>query len=120
MLTVAFVRWWYGAGWQLIQHNVRRRLQRTRDSFSVPTLVQTLFAPWKRIVTAPGAGIDAHFRAMVDNTVSRLVGFTIRLTVLFSAGLCLLGIGLIGMLQIALWPLMPLLIIACLVLGVMG
>lgn len=107
MLAVAFIRWWYGAGWKNLAHNVQRRSQRTVDSFSVPTLARTLFAPWKRIVTAPGAGIDAHLRAIGDNIISRLVGFTVRLTVLFSAGISLVIILLIGILQLMLWPLLP-------------
>lgn len=107
MLAVAFVRWWYGAGWGTLAHNVQRRNQRTVDSFSIPTLLRTLFAPWKRIVTAPGAGIDAHLRAIGDNAISRLVGFTVRLTVLLSAGVSLACLSVFGLLQIAVWPLIP-------------
>jgi len=107
MLAVAFIRWWYGAGWRNLAHNVQRRSQRTLDSFSVPTLLRTLFAPWKRIITAPGAGIDAHLKAIGDNAISRLVGFTVRLTVLVSAGLSLVVMMLAGVIQIALWPLLP-------------
>ena len=107
MLAVAFIRWWYGAGWKTLARNVQRRGQRTIDSFSVPTLVRTLFAPWKRIVTKPGAGIDAHLRAMGDNAISRLVGFTVRLTVLLSAGVSLMLLMLFGVVQIILWPLLP-------------
>lgn len=66
-------------------------------------------------MTVPGAGIDAHIRALVDNAVSRLVGFVIRLFVLLAAGVCLLGVGVGGMLQIALWPLVPFIAVACLV-----
>lgn len=119
MLAVAFVRWWYGAGWTLVNHTVRKRLQRTAASFSVPTLVRTLFAPWKRIVAPPGAGIDAHLRAMGDNAVSRAVGFTVRLTVLLSAGVCLSFIALAGMLQVVLWPLVPFLAVGLIVGGLL-
>jgi hypothetical protein len=118
MLFAAFVHWWYGAGWKFIQRSVHNRMARTLASFSVPTLSRTLFAPWKRIVTAPGAGIDAHFRAAVDNSVSRLVGFSIRLIVLLTAGICLLGVGLAGVVQIALWPLAPFLAIGLCLAGI--
>lgn len=117
MLAIAFARWWYGAGWKLVQKNVAVRMQRTLNSFSVPTLARTLFAPWKRIVTSPGAGIGAHARAVVDNAVSRLVGFTIRLIVLISAGVCLVGVGATGIAQVALWPFVPLMVIIFLVVG---
>jgi len=117
MLAVAFVRWWYGAGWNTLIHNVQRRNQRTIDSFSVPTLMRTLFAPWKRIVTAPGAGIDAHLRAIGDNAISRLVGFTVRLTVLLSAAVSLAGMTIFGLLQIIIWPAVPLLALAFIIGG---
>lgn len=107
MLAVAFIRWWYGAGWKNLARNVERRGQRTIDSFSVPTLMRTLFAPWKRIVTKPGAGIDAHLRAISDNAISRLVGFTVRLTVLLSAAVSLVFMMAFGLVQIILWPLLP-------------
>lgn len=107
MLAVAFIRWWYSTGWKNLAHNIQRRSQRTVDSFSVPTLARTLFAPWKRIVTVPGAGIDAHLRAIGDNIISRLVGFTVRLTVLFSAAVSLLILMVVGILQLILWPLLP-------------
>jgi hypothetical protein len=120
MLAAAFARWWYGAGWKLVQKSVQKRMQRTLDSFSVPTLLKTLFAPWKRILTSPGAGISEHARAMVDNMVSRLVGFTIRLIVLLSAAVCFVGVGVAGMVQIIIWPLVPILIVACVVLAAVG
>ncbi len=119
MLAVSFVRWWYGTGWKLVNRTVRRRLERTAASFSVPTLIRTLFAPWKRIVTAPGAGIDAHLRAMGDNAVSRTVGFIVRLTVLLAAGLTLGGIAIAGILQFILWPLVPLLAVGCIIGGLL-
>jgi len=119
MLAVAFVRWWYGAGWKLVQKNVRKRMERTSASFSIPTLMRTLFAPWKRIITSPGAGLNAYFRAMIDNTVSRFVGFTIRIFVLFAAGICMLAVSVAGVLQIFLWPLMPFLVVACIAKGLM-
>lgn len=120
MLFTAFFSWWYGAGWKLLAKNVQRRLDRTLASFSVPTLARTLFAPWKRIVTAPGAGIAEHLRAMGDNLISRLVGFTVRLTVLLAASVSLGIMAVVGLIQIIIWPLVPLLVVFCLVRGVLA
>jgi hypothetical protein len=119
MLAVAFVRWWYGAGWKQVMANVQLRLKRTADSFSIQTLVRTLFAPWKRIISTPGSGIDAHLRAIGDNMVSRAVGFTVRLTVLFTAGLCLLVLWVAGILQIILWPVVPLAAVGLIIRGLL-
>lgn len=119
MLPAAFISWWYGAGWRAVQHNVQVRIRRTLATFSVQTLTRTMFAPWKRIITVPGAGIDAKLRAMGDNLVSRAVGFTVRLLVLFVALLALSAVTIGGVLQIVLWPLVPLLIVGCIVKGLL-
>ncbi len=117
MLAVAFIRWWYGPGWKQLADNTRTRLHRTMLSFSVPTLARTLFLPWKRIVTAPGSGIDAYIRAAIDNTVSRLVGFTVRIIVLATALLMMGVMTLVGALQIIVWPVLPVLMVVLLVKG---
>ena len=119
MLATAFISWWYGPGWKLVASRAAQRLDKTLASFSVPTLAKTLFSPWKRVVSAPGAGISDHFRASIDNTVSRFVGFGVRLTVLLAACVTWLAIGIFGLVQLVLWPLVPPLIIICLVKGVL-
>ncbi len=117
MLATSFITWWYGVGWKLVAQRVQKRLDKTLASFSVPTLIRTLFSPWKRIITAPGAGIAAHMQAAGDNLVSRMVGFSVRLMVLLAATVSMALIAVGGILQIVLWPLVPLLIIVGLVKG---
>lgn len=111
MLAVGFFSWWYSAGWRTLAKNVRKRLQKTSAMFSVPSLTRTLFAPWKRIVTNPGAGLQAHLQAIGDNMVSRAIGFTVRLFVLIAALFSVLIVAVIGVVQIILWPLVPLAIV---------
>jgi hypothetical protein len=118
MLATAFISWWYGDGWKLVVEHAKRRLDRTLASFSVPTLAKTLFAPWKRITADPGAGLSAHFRAAVDNAISRLVGFTIRFFVLIAAGLSMCALAATAVLQAILWPLVPVLIVFCIIRGI--
>jgi len=117
MLALAFVSWWYGAGWKLVVQNVQRRLQKTLAMFSVPTLARTLFAPWKRIMTLPGASLNDRLHAIGDNMVSRAVGFTVRFFVLIAAALSLFLILSIGFLQILLWPLVPVAIVLAFIRG---
>ena len=119
MLFPSFISWWYGTGWQLVAKNVTKRIDKTLASFSVPTLSRTLFAPWKRIVANPGAGIDAKMRAMLDNLVSRCVGFTVRVTVLFSALVAMACMAVAGVIQIILWPLVPFMIIGGIIMGLL-
>ena len=111
MLAIGFFSWWYSAGWIALAKNVQKRLQKTLAMFSVPSLMRTLFAPWKRIVTNPGAGLSAHLSAIGDNMVSRAIGFTVRLFVLLAALVSMALVAVIGVLQIVLWPLVPVAIV---------
>lgn len=111
MLAVGFFSWWYSAGWMLLAKSVQKRLQKTLAMFSVPSLMRTLFAPWKRIVTNPGAGLNAHLSAIGDNMVSRAIGFTVRIFVLLGALVSMLLVAIIGVIQIVAWPLVPLAIV---------
>lgn len=88
--------------------------------FSVPILIRTLFAPWKRIVTYPGASIDAKIRAFGDNMVSRTVGFTVRLLVLLTAALMLIMVSLAALVEIVAWPLAPIAALILLAKGITG
>jgi hypothetical protein len=89
-------------------------------AFSVPILLRTLFAPWKRIVSYPGASLDAKLRAFGDNIVSRAVGFVVRMLVLMTAVVIEFGALVIGSIGIILWPLVPLVIVALIVKAVAG
>jgi hypothetical protein len=88
--------------------------------FSVPILIRTLFAPWRRIITYPGATIDAKLRAAGDNMVSRVVGFSVRSMVLFSAGVMLVLVAAVAALQLIIWPLIPVAVVVAIVKGIIG
>lgn len=111
MLALEFFSWWYSQGWALLARNIRRRIIRTSHLFSLPILIRTLFAPWKRIITDPGSGLEAHVRAATDNIVSRFIGFSVRILVLFTAGVILLFVCLSAIIELVIWPVIPLAII---------
>jgi hypothetical protein len=52
--------------------------------------------------------------------VSRVVGFSVRALVLFTAGLMLAACGVIAALQLIIWPLLPPAIIVTLIKGITG
>ena len=118
MLALELFSWWYSRGWIQLARNLKTRLTKTSHMFSVPTLVATLFAPWRRIVSNPGSSIGDHARAMVDNLISRTVGFFVRLLVLAAAGLLLVFVGIAGVIGLVLWPLVPPGIVILLILGI--
>ena|SRR5580765_1214268 len=111
MVTTMFLLdlfgWWYGAGWAGVLTSNRRRLAALADMFSTKILLRTLFAPWRRIITVPGASLDAHIRALVDNLVSRLIGFSIRAFVLFAGCIAFIFLAVGTLLELIVWPLVP-------------
>lgn len=112
--------WWYGQGWKRVVANASARLLKVSHMFSVPILLRTLLAPWRRIITYPGASLQDKLHAMGDNLVSRAVGFTVRITVLIAAGVLLSGTGLVSLLMIVAWPLVPPAIIGFIILGILA
>lgn len=120
MVILTLLSWWYRQGWLTVYNRGGERLVQVSHLFSLPILIRTLGAPWRRIVTIPGSSIDAKIRAFGDNMVSRLIGFTIRFMVLITAGLILALTACFGGLMMVLWPLVPPAIVFCLIKGAIG
>jgi hypothetical protein len=120
MLALEFFAWWYGRGWQQLAKNLQRRMRMTAQMFSAPILLKTLFAPWKRIMTYPGSSLDAKIRAFGDNMVSRAVGFSVRLFVLFTAAIMLVIVGFVAVVELVAWPLVPFAAVILLIKGFTG
>ena len=119
MFMLGLFSWWYGPGWKGVLGATKRRIETLADMFSLSILMRTLFAPWKRIVSNPGAGIDARLRAFGDNLVSRCVGFTIRLCVLLAAAVSFILVVVAGFAELIIWPLLPVVGVALIVKGLL-
>jgi len=110
MIVVALVSWWYSAGWLRQIEEVRRQLARAVESFSIGTLLATLFSPFRQIAAGNVRGpLAVKVRAWGDRTVSRFVGFMVRsIFILIGIGYGLLLLCL-GVLRLVAWPLVPVL-----------
>jgi len=93
------------------------RLRGVMNAFSVRQLLRTLFAPWRRIITYPGASLEDRFRAWGDNLFSRVIGLVVRLFVLFAAAVTLALVALLNAAELVIWPLLPVAIPGCIVAG---
>lgn len=118
MLAFEFFTWWYGAGWLNTVKRVQLKIRGVSQVFSVGTLLRTLFAPWRRVMSPPGASFQDHLNAFRDNLIGRFVGFTVRVTVLFAAAIVTAFVAVGGAVLCVIWPLMPLLVPASLLWGV--
>jgi hypothetical protein len=118
MFVVSLFSWWYSAGWRQVLASFDKRLMAVASAFSVKQLLKTLFAPWRRIITYPGASLAEKFHAWGDNVFSRTIGFFVRLIVLFAALLITFFVSLVTLLEVIIWPLLPFGVIGFLIAGV--
>jgi hypothetical protein len=117
MLVLSFFSWWYGAGWKQVFQSLGPRLKTVAVNFSVAQLLRTLFQPWRRIISYPGASLQAKMQAKLDNLVSRAIGFVVRFFVLVGALFAVIFVALFTIFELILWPLLPLAIPGCLIAG---
>jgi hypothetical protein len=118
MFLVSFFSWWYGAGWSGLIPNSVIRSKKVLEAFSVYQLSQTLFAPWRRIITYPGASLAEKFRAWGDNLFSRIIGFIVRLFVIMVGLIFSLTVFILTWIEIIIWPLAPIAVIGVIIVGV--
>ena len=73
--------------------------------FSLPIIIRTLFAPWRRLAEPYPKGFNpaATAETLVVNGLMRLIGLIIRSIFLFGAFLILLGAFVLGWVALALW-----------------
>jgi hypothetical protein len=122
MVILLCLKWWYVSGWQWAwQRSVNQRTKDILISFSVIQLIQTWFAPFKQTYSDGSKGsIDVKINAFIDNFVSRIIG-TIARTVLIVTGLVYVLIWfIIGLFIVVVWPFVPVLPIAGVVLALLG
>jgi hypothetical protein len=111
MLLIEFVSWWYGRGFISFFNKITTFVRTLWNKLSIPALAKTLFSPWKRITSSYGKSVSEISRAVIDNTVSRLVGFTIRVSVILGGLIAMLILIILALLGLIFWPLTPLIIL---------
>lgn len=112
--------WWYSKGWLKAWQEIPVTLQKVQRTFTLPVLLRTLFSPWKQIISGGGRSIDEKFRALIDNLVSRTIGFFVRLGVLILALIIMAATTLVTIGLAVAWPAVPLLIVYCVFRGIAG
>lgn len=88
--------------------------------FSVPDVIMTLFAPWKRlqekkvnILKDP----QEFFMNLVVNLIMRLIGLLVRTVILVIALTCFAVIIVLGLAVAVIWLFLPLLLVEMLITG---
>lgn len=118
MAIVLMLSWWYSRGWLWVVQSIVRRLQSIGKTYAVKILIQTLFAPWKRIQTQ--STFTTFFRDAIDNGISRAVGTVVRGSILLWALFLSILTILFGFVSLLIWPLLPLAIVILPALAIIG
>lgn len=123
MVIAEMFFWWYSAGWGVFARKLKGKFANVVDFFSMPSLIKTLFKPYRQISAAGVSGtvsLDVKFRAFLDKLISRIVGFFARLILLIVGTFLMILCAVFGLIMIVVWPILPLLPIAGIVLAVSG
>ncbi len=104
-------------GWWLIDQplhwwNLSRKITHSvLVYFSIPILLKTLFAPWKRDVHMPvNASLDIILKTMADNLISRGIGFIVRFFTILIGLFATVAVFIATILIMLFWLLLPVVI----------
>ena len=116
------LKWWYSLGWKWAwERAVTSRVKWCLEMFSVKDLTLSLFAPFKQTYAGGATGsLSDHFRAFIDRSVSRVIGFIIRSILIFTGLVCVVFSLISGIFLLAVWALIPPAPILALVLIALG
>ncbi len=98
------------------------RLKNAADFFSIGLLVRTIFSPFRQIsgVTSDSPAFSAQVSRFFDRLLSRMIGAIIRIGLLIIGTFIILLQAIFGALLFLLWPVIPFMIIGCVVLAFAG
>lgn len=122
MLFLDFLKWWYGPGWALRFKMLVEHFINTINYFSVGIILKTMFSPWRQIISSSrkDQSINSKFTAILDNIVSRTVGFFVRVFVLFAAVIILILVVIMNVVYVVVWPLLPLSSVVIITIGIVS
>ena len=115
--------WWYMHGWSVFIQKIRVHLTNIIDFFSMSSLLRTLFQPYRQIsaeTASADSSLDLRFHMFIDRLVSRFIGFTSRLVLLITGAIIIIFGGIVSLILIILWPVIPFMPVIGVLLAVIG
>ena len=123
MAIIEMLSWWYTAGWSVFVHKLSDLFASLTDFFSISSLIRTLFQPYRQISAGSAskdASLDSKFQAFIDRSISRFVGFFSRFLILITGVIIIIASGILGLITIIIWPLVPCIPIVGIILTITG
>lgn len=122
MMLLSTLTWWYTAGWAGLAHRASRRVSQVLEMFSVQTLLETLFDPFRQISAGrvQGGPLEVRLRALGDRVFSRVFGAAVRTVIICIGLIAALLAGLASLVQLLIWPFIPCLPVVGVVVALIG
>jgi hypothetical protein len=121
MFIVGILSWWYGTGWRQRAARLSERLKASMDYFSIDLLIRTFFSPFRQISAGRVRGpLGVQMRAFLDRIISRLIGAMIRFVMIIVGSLAIGFHGVLGVLSLLLWAIIPVMPVIGIILFVSG
>lgn len=99
--------WWYSDGVKSLFDFMVVFFVHWGQVFAPVDLFLNLFSPWKKLIGSRGRGLDTLGDWLVDNFVSRTVGFVMRMTLLIIYFIFLVFYLIFFIFAVLGWFLMP-------------
>ena len=123
MAIFEMLSWWYAHGWSVFIQKNRHTLSNIVDFFSMNSLIRTLFKPFRQIsaeTASADSSLDLKMHMFLDRLISRFIGFFSRLFILIAGTVIIIVGAICSLVLIILWPIVPLLPIAGVILTLTG
>ncbi len=109
---ITYLSWWYAQEPIYLWRAVNVVSGKIIQAFSVPVLLRTLFDPWKRdIQRVENASLDVRYHIWVENMLSRLVGFVVRIFTILTGIMFSTFVFIFLTIVLLVWLLAPILIL---------
>ena len=118
--TKNYLVWHYSTAYNDIVHIWWNYIWFVNHLFSVPDVLKSLFAPFKRLQEKKSSILnhpEEFFSNLLVNLIMRVVGFCLRIVIIFMALLGFIVVITAGLLFLSLWSILPVLIVVLFVNG---
>lgn len=115
-----YIAWHYSTAFKEIKHVAKNLLWFTVHFFSLPHLLKSLVAPYRKMTESRGRSFNLEDLAgsIIINLISRIIGLILRLTIILSGTFVLIVLSLLIIFTYLMWSIAPLFLLVCLMYGV--
>lgn len=116
-LILVFWKWYYGEAVKNVLTAWKNFIIFVLSYFSIPLLLKTMLAPWRRDITKRPRGLDfkKFFEWITFNLISRGTGFIVRFFTIIAGIISLIITIVAGAIFFVLWLILPLILLGLLI-----